>query len=56
LDATKLLAVKDALPGISSLPTNGKPIVDSAVALARAADIKLSLPTSSSSTFDFPGK
>jgi len=56
LDATKVLAVKDALPGISSLLTNGKPIVDSAVALARAADIKLSLPTSSSSTFDFPGK
>lgn len=56
LDATKVLAVKDALPGISSLLTNGKPIVDSAVALARAADIKLSLPSSSSSTFDFPGK
>ena len=47
-DALKVVPVKDTLPILSSLGTNGKTVLDSGLSLAKGADIKVDLPTSSS--------
>lgn len=59
MDAVKVVPVKDTLPLMTELMSNGKTIVDSALTLARAAGIQAKLPTSSSATIsdnDLPGK
>lgn len=45
LQGVKVLPVKDTLPVLSSLASNGKSLLDTGLRLAKAADIKPELPT-----------
>lgn len=45
LQGVKVLPVKDTLPVLSSLASNGKSLLDTGLRLAKSADIKPELPT-----------